>query len=299
MNTMQQELRDTYPLLRIQLVGVNEKGQEAGNPSMTSGRNLPWLQDVDANSNAKSDVWYDSWNVTFRDVVILDGTNAKVGVYNVTANDLSNASNYATLRGMLVDAAMASQLPWRNPDNALDVNNRDAVNPLDALVVINRLNSVGPGELPPPVANQSPPPFYDVSGDNEVTALDALQVINFLNGNTTASAGEGEETASASKPTAELAQPIAAVPYWAADGPTRREDQPLGRQLTPPLEEVQESMAATDWRSVDLAFESKAPSESSNSTPSGKTAGPNESWELDDWWLAPYDTSRSEAVIPS
>ena len=30
----------------------------------------------------------------------------------VAAHDLANAANYATLRGMLVDAAMASQLPW-------------------------------------------------------------------------------------------------------------------------------------------------------------------------------------------
>ena len=83
MNTLQQDLRNAYPALRIQLMGVNERGQEPGNPSATAGRVLPWLQDVDANSDGKSDV-FTSWQVALRDIVILDGTNAKVGVYNAT-----------------------------------------------------------------------------------------------------------------------------------------------------------------------------------------------------------------------
>ncbi len=168
------------------------KGQEPGNPSMTAGRTLPWLQDVDADGNTKSDVWYDLWNVTYRDVVILDGSNAKVGVYNVTVHDLATPENYATLREMVVDAAMANQKPWRNPDNPLDVDKSQSVFPLDALVIINRLNSTGPQDLPPPTTSQLTPPFYDCNGDNQVTALDALQVVNFLNGVSSVSAGEGE-----------------------------------------------------------------------------------------------------------
>jgi len=150
MDTMQQELRDAYPLLKIQFLGVNEQGQEPGNPSITTGRTLPWLQDVDANDNSESDVWYDRWNVTYRDVVILDGGNAKVGVYNVTVHDLATPENYAALKEMLVDAAMASQKPWRNAGNPLDVDNNQSVVALDALVVINCLNSTGPQDLPPP-----------------------------------------------------------------------------------------------------------------------------------------------------
>lgn len=197
MDTLQKELRDTYPALRIQFLGVNEQGQEAGNPSMTAGRVLPWLQDVDADSNGKSDVWYDSWNVTYRDVVILDGSNTKVGVYNVTVHDLATPENYAALRELLVDAAMTSQKPWQNAGNPLDVDNNQSVVALDALVIINRLNSAGAGQLPPPTGSQVTPPFYDCSGDNQVTALDALQVINFLNAAASASAGESEGTSSA------------------------------------------------------------------------------------------------------
>ena len=74
----------------------------------------------------------------------------------------------------------------------LDVDNQNGVTPLDVLIVINRLNSVGAGKLPPPVTAQLSPPFYDTSGDNEVTALDVLRVINHLNAAASNVAGEGE-----------------------------------------------------------------------------------------------------------
>lgn len=70
--------------------------------------------------------------------------------------------------------------PWQNTTNRMDVNNDGRVSSLDALVVINRLNSAGPGQLPPPTGT-NPPPFYDVNGDGMVTPIDALQIINYLN----------------------------------------------------------------------------------------------------------------------
>ncbi|MGE3776950.1 MAG: hypothetical protein AB7F89_07195, partial [Pirellulaceae bacterium] len=70
---MQADLRSSYPLLDIQIIGVNEFGQSSANAQMMSGRSLPWLQDGDANGNQESDIWYDSWSVTYRDVVILGG----------------------------------------------------------------------------------------------------------------------------------------------------------------------------------------------------------------------------------
>ena len=192
MDTLQTELQTTYSLLRIQLLGINQRGQEPGNEATTEGRGLPWLQDVDTDGNYLSDVARDLWDLTYRDLVILDGDNTQVGVFNLDDHNLADSENYATLREMLVDAAMQSQLPWRNSDNALDVDNNGVVVPLDALIVVNELNSAGNYRLPPPVDEQSAPPYYDCSGDGDLTPLDALLVVNFLNDQSVAAAGEGE-----------------------------------------------------------------------------------------------------------
>ena len=249
---MQQELRTTYPVLRIQLAGINERGQEPGNATATAGIGLPWLQDGDVDADGRSDVFV-SWQVALRDVVILDGDNAKVGVYNLNTHNLAVPANYATLRQMLVDAAMASQLPWRNASRPLDVDNNGVIAPLDVLVVINRLNAGGTGALPPPQGVYSPPPFYDVSGDNQLTALDALQVINYLNSAGTGGEGEGEHAA-----------PAALSPAWFPVEATAVESRP--GVASPMLwEHDAESAAERGWRmGVDLVFDSDAASESVN-----------------------------------
>jgi hypothetical protein len=80
------------------------------------------------------------------------------------------------------------QSDWQNPRDPLDTNYSGDVKPSDALVIINYLNSVGQGVLPP---NPGVPPFwYDVNGDGSATPLDALRVINYLN--LAGAGGEGE-----------------------------------------------------------------------------------------------------------
>jgi hypothetical protein len=77
--------------------------------------------------------------------------------------------------------------PWNNRRNSLDVNNNGFVTALDALLIINELNSGRGGKLnPPPPGNDL---FFDTSADNFLTAIDALLVINYLN---TRPGGEGE-----------------------------------------------------------------------------------------------------------
>lgn len=71
--------------------------------------------------------------------------------------------------------------PWQNPINPMDVNRNGFITGLDALIVINRLNSVGPGPLQNPPTTEFPPPFYDVDGNGAVTARDAIIIINALN----------------------------------------------------------------------------------------------------------------------
>lgn len=86
----------------IQILGVNDIGFESGNATITAGRQLPWLQ-----ATASVDVWKE-WKPTYRDVVLLDGANKVVGIYNLSSNDLGVAKNYADLRALFVAAANAN-----------------------------------------------------------------------------------------------------------------------------------------------------------------------------------------------
>lgn len=187
---MQNELEATYPLLNIQLAAVNEVGHESGNGLATEGRDLPFLQDVDANQNGISDVAYDQWNVVYRDVVILDGDNVKSGVYNLTEHNLADPANATVLRNMLLDAAMANQKPWHNWNQPMDCDVDGVVAPHDALVVINTINREGARQLPPPTGTVLPQYRYDSSGDGFAAPGDVLQIINYINAH--GSSGEGE-----------------------------------------------------------------------------------------------------------
>ena len=83
----------------VAILGVNEAGHEAGNPSITTGRDLPWLQDT-----PEADVWH-GWGITFRDVVILDEENEVVAIYNLTQNTLADPAKYAELKALFAAAA--------------------------------------------------------------------------------------------------------------------------------------------------------------------------------------------------
>jgi hypothetical protein len=127
----------------------------------------------------------------------------------------------------LLVQAVREGTPWRNPINALDVNNSGGstpVTPLDALLVINFINNgfFGGGPLPnPPTADFAPPPngsqfFYDVNGDGFATPIDALLIINQLNGG---GSGEAEAASSASSdPTA--SSPGAGLEPGEGEGPS-------------------------------------------------------------------------------
>jgi len=71
---------------------------------------------------------------------------------------------------------------WHNACLALDATHDGAVVPLDALVLINRLNAFGSGPLPPAGGSAGPPPYYDTTGDDRLTPVDVLVIVNALNG---------------------------------------------------------------------------------------------------------------------
>jgi hypothetical protein len=88
----------------------------------------------------------------------------------------------------------ASEFPWHNPRNPLDVDDDGSVIPRDALLVINELNRNGSGALPTPSAEHAPPPYYDVNADNRITPMDALLVINYLQDAPDGTGGSGGGT---------------------------------------------------------------------------------------------------------
>ncbi|MDA0813432.1 MAG: hypothetical protein O3C21_13720 [Verrucomicrobia bacterium] len=94
------------------VIGVNRKTDAAGNPVVSAERVLPWIQDT-----GDADVWT-KWNVTYRDVRIVDGSGELVDVYNLSANDLGVPENWTTLAQMIADAAV---LPDEDNDRLSDL----------------------------------------------------------------------------------------------------------------------------------------------------------------------------------
>lgn len=82
----------------VQILGVNAIGREAGNEAITAGRILPWLQD-----SLAIGAW-DLWAVNYRDVVILDGRNVPVAVFNLTTHDLGVPANFDSLEFLIREA---------------------------------------------------------------------------------------------------------------------------------------------------------------------------------------------------
>ncbi|MDA1049118.1 MAG: right-handed parallel beta-helix repeat-containing protein [Planctomycetota bacterium] len=81
--------------------------------------------------------------------------------------------------------------PYHNEELAIDVNDDGLVTPLDALLIINKMNAGGTSALPmPPQFDPTGQPLFDVNNDLFITPIDALLVINHLNQNQ--AAGEGE-----------------------------------------------------------------------------------------------------------
>lgn len=73
-----------------------------------------------------------------------------------------------------------------------DTNGDGIVSPIDALIIINRLNAAGPGIITDTTHN------LDTNGDRNISPIDVLRVINYLN-NRAAAAPEGETPVSVIK----------------------------------------------------------------------------------------------------
>jgi hypothetical protein len=99
---MQQDFDTNFPELGIRIIGINEFGEEAGNPLVDE--ELPWLQDIDSDGDNESDVWQ-LWDVEWRDMTILDRQNVPVTTFNLTSVNLADPSNYETVRQAFLTVA--------------------------------------------------------------------------------------------------------------------------------------------------------------------------------------------------
>jgi hypothetical protein len=95
---MEAELAKEHPELSVAILAIDEVGHEDGMPDVAKTADLPCLQDTE-----KDDVW-GSWGATWRDVYVVNRANEVVAIYNLTENSLADATNYATLEAMLIDA---------------------------------------------------------------------------------------------------------------------------------------------------------------------------------------------------
>lgn len=84
---------------------MNEAGYESSLNQLTAAGDLPVLKD-----EANNAVW-DSWDVTYRDVVILDGKNECYAVFNLTGNSIENPGNYADLKALFEGALNGDPSP--------------------------------------------------------------------------------------------------------------------------------------------------------------------------------------------
>ena len=130
---------------------------------------------------------------------------------------------------------------FQNPEQATDVDASGQVTPLDALLVINKLNAGGSGSLDAVIGQGNTatgegeadavisPPFYDVSGDFVVSPLDVLLVVNDLNGADSRDGTAGVEGESARFAWADIGRPsVAEVSRSGGRGTTKRDPETTG-----------------------------------------------------------------------
>ena len=99
---MLSELKSAKTDLNIEVIGINKTGYDVFNPLIFSSSNLPWLQD-----NPVDEVW-SHWQVTWRDVFILDSENRVYAVYNLTEHNLAIPENRQELKQLFLQAATVS-----------------------------------------------------------------------------------------------------------------------------------------------------------------------------------------------
>ena len=96
---MQTEIDGMGLPVAVRIHGINGNGHHGSKESACEGKDLPWLQEV-----PEEPVWT-KWDVTYRDVIILDEDNKVLAIYNLTDHNLGQNADYEALKSMLVGYA--------------------------------------------------------------------------------------------------------------------------------------------------------------------------------------------------
>jgi len=159
----------------------------------------------------------------------------------IAKDNLGAESNPATV----TITVRSAPSPWQNQANALDVNASGFVEPIDALLVINRINRVGSGPVPSPA---TPPPFFDVDGNRFIAPADAILVINFLNSLSLGGEGEGPAAVGTTDPDGmELARQMESAGVFVADVDQRWTMEPVVTARVWTAEDAQRRSVDSLW----------------------------------------------------
>jgi hypothetical protein len=119
----------------------------------------------------------ESGTLSLVDGVLLDRNESSQVTLEITATDTGLKSLTQEFTFEILEV-----IAFENPVNRFDINADGSVSPLDALVLINFINSRSPDtSLPDTLSN--PPRFLNPSGDDSVAAIDVLLIVNFINSN--------------------------------------------------------------------------------------------------------------------
>lgn len=108
----------------------------------------------------------------------------------VTATSVTGSE---TIAGQFDVAVVAKKPIHQNPVDPRDVNGDGKITPLDALLLINYINSFGSGPIrgiPPKGGSGEREAWIDVNGDGIISPLDALIIVNWLNRQRLAQGGD-------------------------------------------------------------------------------------------------------------
>ena len=188
---MQAEFDMNLPSANVQVVGLNQFGDEAQNAQMAARSDLPLLQDVDSNSDGDSDVWAD-YNTVWRDVRVIDGDGEMSDVIiKLTTTDLRDSATYDQVKADITAFVTRNNVAandYQNRVEPLDVTNDGFVSPVDVLANVQEINNNGSRELEAPTGAVSL--FHDIDGDGWIAPKDVLRTVIHLNEQAAAASGE-------------------------------------------------------------------------------------------------------------
>ena len=139
-------------------------------------------------------------------------------------------AEFARLDKEFIIQVQRNAAPNHNTNDPFDVDNNGKGTTADALLILNYINTYGPGNITPATAEM----YYDVNGDSVVTTLDVLLLLNELNRRSvsgTVSNGEGERVVP-SDPADRLGESEQlSKPQLTPFGPTELVDPTIARDI--------------------------------------------------------------------